>query len=152
MFQQGETSLFRQRKLAIFIDRSHLTNTMPDTPNHSPGLLAQFAPLATYGRRALILVWATSRLLTLALAALTVIAGLLPAAIAWVGKELVDSVVLAIEQGAMNEAIWFWLSLEALLVAAMAARPDRAQYLQQPAASPAWSPGQCDDSGKGPAA
>jgi len=121
MFQQGETSLFRQRKLAIFIDRSHLTNTMPDTPNHSPGLLAQFAPLATYGRRALILVWATSRLLTLALAALTVIAGLLPAAIAWVGKELVDSVVLAIEQGAMNEAIWFWLSLEALLVAAMAA-------------------------------
>ncbi len=94
---------------------------MSDSPAHSPGLLAQFAPLATYGRRALVLVWATSRLLTIALAVLTVIAGLLPAAIAWVGKELVDSVVLAIGQGAMNEAIWFWLSLEALLVAAMAA-------------------------------
>lgn len=81
----------------------------------------QILPLWTYGRRALALVWATSRLLTLTLALLTVIAGLLPAAIAWVGKELVDSVVLAIEQGEMNSTIWFWLSLEALLVACMAA-------------------------------
>ncbi|MGY6587997.1 MAG: ABC transporter ATP-binding protein [Wenzhouxiangella sp.] len=81
----------------------------------------QILPLWTYGRRALALVWATSRLLTLTLALLTVVAGLLPAAIAWVGKELVDSVVLAIEQGAMNSTIWFWLSLEALLVASMAA-------------------------------
>jgi ATP-binding cassette subfamily B protein len=94
---------------------------MPDSPSASPGLLAQFLPLATYGRRALQLVWATSRLLTLALAALTVVAGLLPAAIAWVGKELVDSVVLAIEQTAMSPEIWFWLSLEAVLVATMAA-------------------------------
>ena len=94
---------------------------MSTNPDPSPGLLAQFLPLATYGRRALQLVWATSRLLTLTLAALTVIAGLLPAAIAWVGKELVDSVVLAIEQAAMSPAIWFWLSLEALLVATMAA-------------------------------
>ena len=87
----------------------------------SPGLLAQFLPLVTYGRRALALVWATSRLLTFTLAVLTVIAGLLPAAIAWVGKELVDSVVLAMSQGEMSRAIWFWLSLEALLVATMAA-------------------------------
>ncbi len=94
---------------------------MSATASPSPGLLAQFMPLATYGRRALALVWATSRLLTLTLAALTVIAGLLPAAIAWIGKELVDSVVLAIDQGAMNSAIWFWLSLEAVLVATMAA-------------------------------
>ncbi len=87
----------------------------------SPGLLAQFLPLVTYGRRALALVWATSRLLTFTLAVLTVIAGLLPAAIAWVGKELVDSVVQAMSQGEMSRAIWFWLSLEALLVATMAA-------------------------------
>ncbi|MDZ7789943.1 MAG: ABC transporter ATP-binding protein [Xanthomonadales bacterium] len=92
---------------------------MEATP--TSGLIGQFVPLVTYGRRALELVWATSRLLTLALATLTVIAGLLPAAIAWVGKELVDSVVLAIEHGQMGPAIWFWLSLEALLVAVMAA-------------------------------
>jgi ATP-binding cassette subfamily B protein len=86
-----------------------------------PGLFTQFRPLLTYGRRALALVWATSRLLTLALAALTLVAGLLPAAIAWVGKLLVDSVVLAIDLGQMSDQIWLWLGLEAVLVAAMAA-------------------------------
>ena len=92
-----------------------------ESTSKTSGLIGQFLPLVTYGRRALELVWATSRLLTLTLATLTVIAGLLPAAIAWVGKELVDSVVLAIEIGEMGPAIWFWLSLEALLVAVMAA-------------------------------
>jgi ATP-binding cassette subfamily B protein len=86
-----------------------------------PGLIAQFGPLLTYGRRALALVWATSRLLTLALAGLTLVAGLLPAAIAWVGKLLVDSVVAAIELGQMTDQIWAFLGLEAVLVAAMAA-------------------------------
>jgi len=86
-----------------------------------PGLFAQFRPLLTYGRRALALVWATSRLLTVALAGLTLVAGLLPAAIAWVGKLLVDSVVLAIELSQMTDQIWALLGLEAVLVAAMAA-------------------------------
>ena len=94
---------------------------MGDNDDGSPGLIAQFRPLLTYGRRALALVWATSRLLTFVLAALTLVAGLLPAAIAWVGKELVDSVVRAIELGRFVDAIWLWLSLEALLVAGMAA-------------------------------
>ena len=86
-----------------------------------PGLIAQFGPLLIYGRRALALVWATSRRLTLALGGLTLVAGLLPAAIAWVGKLLVDSVVLAIDLGQMTDQIWLWLGLEAVLVAAMAA-------------------------------
>jgi ATP-binding cassette subfamily B protein len=89
--------------------------------DRTPGLIAQFRPLLTYGRRALALVWATSRLLTVVLATLTLVAGLLPAAIAWVGKELVDSVVLAIELQRFVDEIWLWLSLEALLVAGMAA-------------------------------
>src|SRR6056297_2311112 len=92
--------------------------------NHSestPGLIAQFGPLLTYGRRALALVWATSKLLTVALAALTLVAGLLPAAIAWVGKLLVDNVVAAIELGQMTDQIRALLGLEAGLVAAMAA-------------------------------
>ena len=92
------------------------------TPLESPpGLIAQFRPLLTYGRRALALVWATSKLLTFVLAGLTLVAGLLPAGIAWVGKLLVDSVVLAIELGEMSDEIWLWLGLEAVLVAAMAA-------------------------------
>jgi ATP-binding cassette subfamily B protein len=87
----------------------------------SPGPLAQLLNLATYGRRALALVWATSRWLTLVLALLTLVAGLLPAGIAWIGKLLVDSVVMAIEVGEMTNEIWLWLGLEAVLVAAMAA-------------------------------
>ncbi|MEM1080335.1 MAG: ABC transporter ATP-binding protein, partial [Pseudomonadota bacterium] len=86
-----------------------------------PGLIGQFRPLLTYGQRALALVWATSKLLTFVLAGLTLVAGLLPAGIAWVGKLLVDSVVLAIDVGQMNDEIWLWLGLEALLVAGMAA-------------------------------
>jgi len=94
---------------------------MSNHPESLPGLMAQFGPLLTYGRRALALVWATSRMLTLVLAALTLVAGLLPAGIAWVGKLLVDSVVLAIDLGQMSDEIWLWLGLEAGLVAAMAA-------------------------------
>jgi len=94
---------------------------MPAHSDSPPGLIAQFGPLLTYGRRALALVWATSKLLTIVLACLTLVAGLLPAGIAWVGKLLVDSVVAAIELGEMTDEIWLWLGLEALLVAAMAA-------------------------------
>ena len=46
-------------------------------------------------RRAMVLVWTTHRGLTLVLAIGTLLSGLLPAAIAWVGKELVDAIVLA---------------------------------------------------------
>src|SRR6056297_4129622 len=91
-------------------------------PNDSPpGLLGQIRPLATYGRRAIALVWATSPWLTVALAFLTLAAGLLPASIAYVGKFLVDSVVAAIQDNTLADAVWLWLSLEAVLVAAMAA-------------------------------
>jgi len=94
---------------------------MTDQSDQPPGIFTQIRPLATYGRRALALVWATSPWLTIALAFLTLTAGLLPASIAYVGKFLVDSVVAAIDDNALADAVWFWLSLEAVLVAAMAA-------------------------------
>ena len=94
---------------------------MTHRPDPPPGIFTQIRPLATYGRRALALVWATSPWLTVALAFLTLAAGLLPASIAYVGKFLVDSVVAAIQDDTLVNAVWFWLSLEALLVAAMAA-------------------------------
>ncbi len=82
--------------------------------------------ILTYTRRALTLVWQTSRGLTLGLGALTVIAGLLPAAIAFVGAKLVDAVVAAIaRQGqgldAQFESVLGWVLLEGVLVAALAA-------------------------------
>ena len=93
---------------------------MSATPEPTPGFFSQIRPLATYGRRAMVLVWATSPLLTIALGTLTLVAGLLPASIAYVSQWLVDSVVAAIEGQAMTRQVWFWLGIEAVLVATMA--------------------------------
>lgn len=75
---------------------------------------------------ALRLVWGTHRGLTLALGALSVVAGLLPAGIAWVGAQIVDSVVGAMaaypQQGrAVFQPVLEWVALEAALMAALAA-------------------------------
>ncbi|MDH3586984.1 MAG: ABC transporter ATP-binding protein/permease, partial [Gammaproteobacteria bacterium] len=51
-----------------------------------------------YTHRAINLVWTTSRPLTVALAVLTIVAGVLPAAIAWVGQLIVDGVVAAMSE------------------------------------------------------
>jgi ATP-binding cassette, subfamily B, bacterial len=52
-----------------------------------------------YSSKALSLVWTTSHSLTISLAALTLVNGLLPSAIALIGKLIVDSVVLANRTG-----------------------------------------------------
>ncbi|MFT4623088.1 MAG: ATP-binding cassette subfamily B protein [Myxococcota bacterium] len=72
-----------------------------------------------YTGRAVQLVWATSRTLTVLLAVGTVAAGLLPAAIAWVGKGIVDGVVLAAQTGAEADrwAALGWVGAELGLVA-----------------------------------
>jgi ATP-binding cassette subfamily B protein len=57
--------------------------------------LRGFVGVFRYSRRALELVWSTSRPLTLALGLLTLVAGALPAGIAWVGAQIVDAVVVA---------------------------------------------------------
>ncbi len=48
-----------------------------------------------YSKKALGLVWSTSPLLSIILGVATVLSGLLPAAAAWIGKKIVDAVVLA---------------------------------------------------------
>lgn len=74
-----------------------------------------------YTRRALGLVWSTSRPLTLWLAFLTISAGLAPAAIALVGKLIVDAVVAALNEGQSTQVAINWLIVEGVLVAALAA-------------------------------
>ena len=91
-----------------------------------PELARSFLGAFRFSGRALELVWSTSRALTIALAALTLIGGLLPAGIAWVGAHIVDAVVAAATQvragGAAHLTPVFWLvALEGLLVTAMAA-------------------------------
>lgn len=68
------------------------------------------------------LVWQTSRSLTVLLAVLTVIAGLLPAGIAVVGKQIVDGVLLAAETGAEADqlAAIGWVAAEGGLIALLA--------------------------------
>ncbi|MFB9145960.1 ABC transporter ATP-binding protein [Halomonas alkalicola] len=57
--------------------------------------LAAFFGVFRYSRRALVLVWQTSRPLTVGLALCTLVAGVLPAVAAWIGQLIVDSVVEA---------------------------------------------------------
>ena len=63
-----------------------------------------FVGVFAYSRRALELVWTTSRTLSIAFALLTLIAGALPAAVAYVGALIVDAVVAAIQAGAVGRA------------------------------------------------
>ncbi len=85
----------------------------------------RFVGVFGYSRRALALVWTTSRALTLALALLTLAAGVLPAAAAWVGKLIVDGVVAAIEvqrqTGAADTTdVLLLVALEAAIIAGLA--------------------------------
>ncbi len=85
--------------------------------------LRGFVGVFRYSRRAIELVWSTSRGLTIALGVLTLIAGTLPAGIAWVGAQIVDAVVAAARlAGASGTTRVLELVLvEGLLVAALAA-------------------------------
>lgn len=75
-----------------------------------------------YSHRAMTLVWTTSRFLTFTLAILTVIAGVLPAAIAYIGQLIVDGVVAAMSSDSPDTRRILWLVvLEALVVTAVAA-------------------------------
>jgi len=71
----------------------------------------------------LTLVWTTSRWLSAAMCALTLVTGVLPAAIALVAAHIVDAVVVAIAQQSevTQRAALDWVLLEGLLVASMAA-------------------------------
>ena len=83
--------------------------------------LQGFFGVFRYSRRALELVWGTNRALTIALGLLTLAAGVLPAGIAWVGAQIVDAVVAAIDAGGGTARVIEWVLLEGALVAGLAA-------------------------------
>ncbi|MCF4966392.1 ABC transporter ATP-binding protein [Nostoc sp. CMAA1605] len=85
-------------------------------------LLRQSLAVFRYSGRAINLVWTTSRTLTIILAGFTLLAGLLPAAIAYFGKLIVDAVVLA-SQGNTEGNIYLpllYVGLEAIAVVLLA--------------------------------
>ena len=74
-----------------------------------------------YSYRAIGLVWSTSSALTIALGVLTIVAGVLPAGIAYVGSLIVDAVVGAMRAGASSPTRVIELVItEGVLVACVA--------------------------------
>ena len=98
-------------------------------PNYNqeeaPELRRSFFGVFRYSRRALGLVWTTSRGLTVALGALTLLAGVLPAGMAYVGALIIDAVVAASQAYrdtgvAEFRPVFMLVALEALIVTALA--------------------------------
>ena len=85
--------------------------------------LQGFFGVFRYSRRAVELVWSTNRGLTVALAILTLIAGILPASVAYVGSLIVDAVVKAMtaSQGKNPAHVVELVALEGVLITAIAA-------------------------------
>src|SRR5579863_6809279 len=84
--------------------------------------LRGFFGVFRYSRRAIELVWSTNRPLTVSLACLTLIAGVLPASVAYIGSLIVDAVIAAIRAGgADTHRVVGLVVLEGALVAAIAA-------------------------------
>ena len=95
---------------------------MSEEPDKAVSLFRRSLGVFAYSSRALELVWTTSRPLTITLALLTLLAGVLPAAIAYIGQLIVDGVVEATKAEAPDtRAVLNLVLLEALVVTAMAA-------------------------------
>ncbi len=92
---------------------------------NEPANLENYLGVFQYSRRAIGLVWSTHKRLTIALALLTLVAGILPAAVAFLGKLIVDAVVSAIGiyQGdgeLVYGRVLIFVAVEGILVAAVA--------------------------------
>jgi ATP-binding cassette subfamily B protein len=95
---------------------------MTEAPAKAVGLLGRSLGVFGYSNRAIELVWTTSRSLTIVLAVLTLVAGVLPAAIAYIGKLIVDGVVEATQvPDPDTRRVLYLVFLEALVVIAVAA-------------------------------
>ena len=100
---------------------AHFSPSTPPAEATSRGFFGVFR----YSRRAIELVWATNGRLTVALALLTLIAGVLPAAMAYVGALIIDAVLaatrLAKDTGDISMTRVFTLVvIEAVIVATVA--------------------------------
>lgn len=95
----------------------------------------RFASFLDQARRALALVWSTSRGLFLGLVVATLAAGVLPALAAWLGQRIVDAVVTAMQLHADLGSAPLWPVLRYVLfeagVLAMLAGAQRALSVQQ---------------------
>jgi ATP-binding cassette subfamily B protein len=99
---------------------AHHSSPAPPPDATTRGFLGVFR----YSRRATELVWTTNRWLTVVLAVLTLLAGMLPAAMAWVGALIIDAVIAASkaadDSGVISMTRVFTLvAIEAVIVASL---------------------------------
>jgi ATP-binding cassette, subfamily B, bacterial len=125
-YQSIASSYYRPRGHFISAQSKSRPINLPDgAAAENRGWRRNLAGVFEYSRRALALVWSTNRTLSIILAVLTLIAGVLPAGVAWVGAQIVDAVIHAADlhrrTGAtsLNDVVRF-VALEALLVALIA--------------------------------
>ncbi|WP_310485217.1 ABC transporter ATP-binding protein [Chamaesiphon sp. VAR_48_metabat_403] len=85
--------------------------------------VSQSLSVFRYSRKAVDLVWTTSHTLTVSLAMFTLAGGLLPSAIAFVGKLIVDNVVLANRSGLQidRQQALLYVGVEAIAIVLLAA-------------------------------
>ena len=95
----------------------------PSSSTPKQSLTERYLNVFDYVRRGLAIVWETNPQLTIAFALLTTLAGLTPTAIAYIGKLIVDGVVVASDSGLEADRIMTlqWVALEAGLVVLLAA-------------------------------
>jgi ATP-binding cassette subfamily B protein len=102
----------------------HAAGSIGHAPPADPGgLQRSWLGVFAYSRRALLLVWTTNKALSVTLAFLTLIAGVLPAAVAFIGAQIVDAVIHAADLHRQTGAtalapVVKYVGLEALAVAA----------------------------------
>jgi len=102
-----------------------LANDMspPPQPKQKPnvGVWTAVRGLFEYVNRAIRLTWTTDQALTIVFALVSIASGILPAGIAYVGKLIVDGVVLAAETGDPADAkqALVWLAVEGVLAACL---------------------------------
>jgi len=95
---------------------------MADEREPSVGFVRRVLGVFVYSRRALELVWTTSRTLTITLALLTLVAGVLPAVIAFIGQLIIDGVVAAMTSSAPDtRRVLSLILMEAIVVILVAA-------------------------------
>jgi ATP-binding cassette subfamily B protein len=114
--------LFKQQ---IFQPTNPEQEMTPPAPPNTDGssIIGRFFGVFRYSKEALSLVWTTDKRLTFLIAALTIFAGVIPGAIAYVGKLIVDAVVLAVETElpADRWMVLKWIGVEAILIVLVAA-------------------------------
>ena len=92
-----------------------LSPPAPPADSFLEAMNRHFAVFA-YTRRAVSLVWDTNRRLAIMLALLTLAAGLLPAAVAWIGKLIVDGVVMQMDAVRAGASPDYWAVLRLVLL------------------------------------